>query len=178
MTDEQKIKIDIDPNTGEITQTLEETEEEMAEKQLWGKNPSRAQALRDLMFDALSEHIEEMDVPDDKKWEILFIMSVNSALDLLFDSPTTDIAMETSYCFDNMLGMALANKKWNVDIMAEARKAIETVDRSDFKNDEDYIKELQSFEEQWWDMGQPALGMRSPNDAIYEVLGKYKLNEE
>lgn len=178
MTDEQRMRIDIDPDTGEIKQTLEETEEEMAEKQLWRKNPSRAQALRDLMFDALSEHIEEMNVPDEKKWEILFVMSVNSALDLLFDSPTTDVAMEASYCFDNMIGMALANKKWSVDIMEEARKAMESVDRSDFGSDEDYIKGVQEFEERWWDMGQPALGMRSPNDAIYEVLGKYKLNEE
>ncbi len=178
MSDEQNIRVDVDPVTGEITREIEPTEEESAEKQLWGKNPARAQAMRDLMFNELTEHIESQDIPDDKKWEMMFIMAVNSTLDLLFDSPTTDVAMETSYCFDNMLGLALANKKYEVDIMKEARKAIEGVDRSKFKSDEDYVNAVHEFEEQWWDMGQPALGMRSPNDAIYETLGKYRLNEE
>ena len=153
MSDEQNIRVDVDPITGEITREIEPTEEESAEKQLWGKNPARAQAMRDLMFNELTEHIESQDIPDDKKWEMMFIMAVNSTLDLLFDSPTTDVAMETSYCFDNMLGLALANKKY-------------------------YVNAVQEFEVQWWDMGQPALGMRSPNDAIYETLGKYRLNEE
>lgn len=178
MSEERKTKVEIDPLTGEIQEIVEESEEQIAEKQLWGKNPARAQAMRDLMFDALSEHIQGQNVPDDKKWEMMFIMAVNSALDLILDSTTTDVAMETSYCFDNLIGMALANKKWEVDIMKEARKAMETVDASKFDNDEDYIKELQAFEEHWWEMGQPALGMRSPNDAIYEMLGKYGLNSE
>ena len=67
---------------------------------------------------------------------------------------------------------------YNVDIIKEARKALETVDRDKFSSDEEYEKAVHEFEEQWWDMGQPALGMRSPNDAIYETLGKYRLNEE
>ena len=178
MSDEQNIRVNVDPVTGEITRELEPTDEESAEKQLWGKNPARAQAMRDLMFNELSEHIKSQDMPEDRKWEMMFIMAVNSTLDLLFDSPTTDIAMETSYCFDNMVGLALANKKYNVDIIKEARKALETVDRDKFSSDEEYEQAVHEFEEQWWDMGQPALGMRSPNDAIYETLGKYKLNEE
>jgi len=178
MSDEPNIHIDVDPVTGEITRTVEPSDEEMAEKQLWGKNHARAQAMRDLMFNELSEHIKSQNIPDDKKWEMMFMMAVNSTLDLVFDSPTTDIAMETSYCFDNMVGLALANKKYQVDIISEAHKAMETVDRSKFPDDESYVKAVQEFEEQWWDMGQPALGMRSPNDAIYETLGKYGLNEE
>ena len=91
MSDEQNIRVDVDPITGEITREIEPTEEESAEKQLWGKNPARAQAMRDLMFNELTEHIESQDIPDDKKWEMMFIMAVNSTLDLLFDSPTTDV---------------------------------------------------------------------------------------
>ena len=178
MSEEPNIRIDVDPDTGEITRTVEPSDAEMAEKQLWGKNHARAQAMRDLMFNELSEHINSQNIPDDKKWEMMFIMAVNSTLDLVFDSPTTDIAMDTSYCFDNMVGLALANKKYQVDIISEAHKAMESVDRSQFPDDESYIKAVQEFEEQWWDMGQPALGMRSPNDAIYETLGKYGLNEE
>ena len=58
MSDEPNIRIDVDPDTGEITRTVEPSDQEMAEKQLWGKNHARAQAMRDLMFKELSEHIE------------------------------------------------------------------------------------------------------------------------
>ncbi len=176
--EEQKFKTRIDPLTGEIITEVEDSPEVMAEKQLFRKNPARAQALRDLMYDSLKEHIDAQGIPEDRRDEMMFIMIANSVLDLVFDASTTNIAMESSYCFDEMLGMALANKKFEVDIIAEAKKAVETVNRDDFPSDEAYLEGLQEFEERWWDMGQPALGMRSPNDAIYEMLGKYKLNEE
>ena len=95
----------------------------------------------------------------------------------MLDSATTELALDMTYCFDNMVGMALANKKYNVDILEEAKKAMQTVDPENFETDEQYLEELQAFEEHWWDMGQPALGMRSPNDAIYETLRKYGLND-
>ena len=176
--EEQKFKTRIDPLTGEIISELEESPEVIAEKQLFRKNPARAQALRDLMYDNLKEHMDAQNIPADRREEMMFIMITNSVLDLVFDAATTDLAMETSYCFDEMLGMALANKKFEVNIIAEAKKAVETVNRDDFPSDEAYLEGLQEFEERWWDMGQPARGMRSPNDAIYEMLGKYKLNEE
>lgn len=176
--EEQKIKTRIDPITGEIITEVEDSPEVMAEKQLFRKNPARAQALRDLMYDSLKEHLDGQGIPAEKREEMMFILIANSILDLVLDAPTTDIAMESSYCFDEMLGMALANKKFEVDIIAEAKKAVESVKREDFPSDEAYLEGLQQFEERWWDMGQPALGMRSPNDAIYEMLGRYKLNEE
>ena len=74
--------------------------------------------------------------------------------------------------------MELTGIRYKYRTFSEAHKAMETVDRSKFPDDESYAKAVQEFEEQWWDMGQPALGMRSPNDAIYETLGKYRLNEE
>lgn len=177
MKDEQNLKVNIDPLTGEIRTEVEESPEVIAEKQLFAKNPARSQALRDLMFDSLKEHIDAQNIPDDRREEMMFIMIANSVMDLVFDSPPTDLAMESSYCFDEMLGMALANKKYEVDIIAEAKKAIETVKYEDFASDEEYVDAVAKFEERWWDMGQPALGMRSPNDAIYEMLGKYNLNE-
>ena len=176
--EEQKFKTRIDPLTGEIINEVEDSPAVIAEKQLFRKNPARAQALRDLMYDSLKEHIDAQGVPEDRREEMMFIMIANSVLDLVFDASTTNIAMESSFCFDEMLGMALANKRYEVDIIAEAKKAVGTVKREDFPDDESYIAEVQAFEERWWDMGQPALGMRSPNDAIYEMLGKYKLNEE
>ncbi len=178
MFQEQKTHVDIDPLTGEVKTVVEETEEQIAEKQLWGKNPARAQALRDLLFDNLVEHINSQDVPEDKKWEMTFIMAVNSAIDLMLDSAPFDISMDMSYCFDNMIGMALANKKYGVNILEEAKNAMQTVDPEKFESEEQYLEELQAFEEHWWEMSQPALGMRSPNDAIYETLSKYGLNEE
>ena len=176
--EDQNVKVRIDPITGEIITEIEDSPEVVAEKQLFMKNPARAQALRDLMYDSLKKHLDDQKIPAERREEMMFILIANSVMDLLFDAPTTDIAMESSYCFDEMLGMALANKKYEVDIIAEAKKAVESVKREDFGSDEEYMEGMREFEERWWDMGQPALGMRSPNDAIYEMLGKYKLNEE
>jgi hypothetical protein len=39
MSDEQNIRVDVDPVTGEITREIEPTEEESAEKQLWARTP-------------------------------------------------------------------------------------------------------------------------------------------
>lgn len=175
---DQNTRIEIDPETGEIKTVVEDSPEVTAEKQIWGKNPARTQAIRDLMFDELTKYINEQNIPEDKKWEMVFIMAVNSTIDLMLDSAPTDLALDMTYCFDHMIGMALANKKYNVDILEEAKKAMQTVDPEQFETDEQYLEELQAFEEHWWDMGQPALGMRSPNDAIFETLSKYGLNEE
>ncbi len=176
--EEQKTHIEIDPVTGEVTTVVDESPEQIAEKQLWGKNPGRAHALRDILFDELMSHMDDENIPPEKRWEMTFMMAVNSTIDLILDSLPTDTAMDVSYCFDNMLGLALANKKYDVNILAEAKKAMESVDPKDFPDEDMYVKGLQEFEERWWDMGQPALGMRSPNDAIYEALSKYGLNEE
>lgn len=175
--EEQKTRVEIDPITGEVNTILEEPEEVTAEKQIWGKNPARTQAIRDLMFDELIKHIDQQNIPEEKRLEMVFLMAVNSTIDLMLDSATTELALDMTYCFDNMVGMALANKKYNVDILEEAKKAMQTVDPEKFETDEQYLEELQAFEEHWWDMGQPALGMRSPNDAIYETLRKYGLND-
>ena len=110
--EEQKFKTRIDPLTGEIINEVEDSPAVIAEKQLFRKNPARAQALRDLMYDSLKEHIDAQGVPEDRREEMMFIMIANSVLDLVFDASTTNIAMESSFCFDEMLGMALANKRY------------------------------------------------------------------
>ena len=178
MPEEDNSHVEIDPCTGEINTIFDEPEEISTENQLWGKNPGRTHALRDTIFDELMEHMEADNVPDDKKWEMTFLMAVNSTLDLVMDSLPEDMAMDLSYCFDNFLGLALANKRYDVNILGEAKKAMETVDPKEFDNEEMFARGLEEFEEKWWNMGQPALGMRSPNDAIYESLSKYGLNKE
>ena len=57
--EEQKTRVEIDPITGEVNTILEEPEEVTAEKQIWGKNPARTQAIRDLMFDVQKESAEK-----------------------------------------------------------------------------------------------------------------------
>ena len=174
---EQKTKVDIDPITGEISTTIIDEEEEF-NKQLWDKTPMRTQAIRDLIFDDMLEEIKKSKVPEDKKAEMIFLMTTSSIIDLFVESLPLDLALDATFFLDHMIGLALTNKKYGVDIISESKKAMETVDPTQFKDADEYEAALEEFEERWWEMGQPALGMRSPNDAIYEMLSKYKLNEE
>ena len=178
MAEEQESHVEIDPDTGIINTVFDDDKEISAEDQLWQKNPARTHALRDIIFDDLVDHMKDQDLPEDKRWEMTFFMAVNSVLDLFMDSLPEDMAMDASYCFDNFIGLALANKKYDVNILGEAKKAIDSVDPKAFDSEELFAKGVEEFEEKWWNMGQPALGMRSPNDAIIESLAKYGLNKE
>jgi hypothetical protein len=172
-----RINLD-DPNAGLFGGNDPElSEEEMADKQLYEKNPHRVNALGDLCFDMMMEEIDAMDLPEEAKRKMIFTLSANSVLDLMFDSAPIDVGMDISFCFDMYLGVSLANKKFKVDLFKEHRDALMTVKRSDFPNDEAYDMGLREFEEKWWDLPQPLLDKRTPNDAILETLKRYGLTE-
>lgn len=170
-------KLNIDPNSGLIEQTFGDDDEIDSEKQLWGKNPQRTKALKDLWYDDLQAIVEEDKGPEEAKKALAFMMTSNSLIDLIMDSVPEDIALELSYTLDHTIALALVNKQYNVDLMEEEQKAISIVKREDYDNDDDYVRALEAIEEHWWSIGQPGLEMRSANDAIIEMLGKYGLNE-
>ncbi len=174
---EEEPKLKIDPNSGLIEEVLEDDGEVDTEKQLWGKNPKRTQALKDLWYTDLEAIVNEDKGPAEAKKELAFMMTSNSVIDLIMDCLPTDLALEVSYSLDHTIALALANKKYDVDIMEEEKKALEIVKRDDYDTDDDYIRALQDIEEHWWTIGQPGLEMRSANEAIIEMLAKYGLNE-
>lgn len=170
-------KLKIDENTGLIEQVFEDDKKVDPEKQLWGKNEHRTHALKDLWYDELQENLKNSKSPESAKREMAFMMTSNSILDFIMDSVPTEVALEVSYAIDHLLAMSLVNKKYNVDIIEEESKAMSIVKRKDYDSDDDYFRALEDIQQHWWTIGQPGLEMRSANDAVYEMLTKYRLNE-
>lgn len=155
------------------------TEDEKAAEYVFGKNPNRVSALSDLWFGELEKKIESMDLPDEKaKLKMAFKLTAGAVLDMFADSQQPEAAPDIMSDFDIFMGVALTNKKYGVSLFGEQQKALMTVDRSKYKDDEEYVRALGDFEEAWWDIPQPLLNGRNPNDAIKEILIKYGLNEE
>jgi len=166
-----------DPNAGLFGGDDDDiTDEEYVQKQLYEKNPLRVAALSDLCYNEMIEGVDGMDVPEDAKRKMIFSLAANSVLDMICDSDQ-ETGLEATFSFDVFLGVSLTNKKFKVDLFKEHMKALIGVNRDDFPDDEAYEGALAEFEERWWDIPQPLLGQRTPNDAIRETLSKYGLTE-
>jgi hypothetical protein len=161
-----------------INDLFEEEPEIPVEEQLWGKNPRRAQLLRDLWFDLIAEQInEEKELPEDAKRELLFMMTVNSVLDMVLESLPDDMSLELSYCLDHMMGLSVVNRKYDVDLLEANYEVVSKIKREDYVTDEEFEAAVSEKEEKWWTVGKQLLGGRSPNDAIAEALSRYGLNK-
>lgn len=173
----ERINLD-DPNADLFGLNDEEpSDEELADQQMYEKNPGRVAALADLAYDSMIKAIDEMDLPEDAKRKMIFSLAANSVLDLIFDASPIDLGLEASFCFDMYVGASLTNKKFKVDLFGELEKALMDIKRNSFPDDDAYDMALEEFEEKWWDIPQPMLDKRTPNDAIIEMLSKYGLTE-
>ncbi|MCL1978645.1 MAG: hypothetical protein FWG60_00575 [Methanomassiliicoccaceae archaeon] len=173
----ERINLD-DPNADLFGMNEEEiSEEEMIEKQLYEKNPNRVAALGDLWYDSMLREIDGMDIPEEAKRKMIFSMTANGVLDMISDSVEEELGWDVTLSFDVYLGVLLTNKKFKVDLFEGHMKALLTVKRDDFPDDEAFELALEEFEEKWWDIPQPLLEKRTPNDAIRETLLKYGLAE-
>ncbi|HKM09291.1 MAG TPA: hypothetical protein VJX93_02210 [Candidatus Methanomethylophilaceae archaeon] len=167
-----------DPNAALLGFDEDEgTEEEKIFKQLFAKNPRRVSALHDLLFENMAETIEAEDIPLEAKLALIFKMSINSVLDIIMECTPNDIAEEMTYSLDSYIGLAITNKKYDVDLLREHGKALLSIDANKFDSKEQYQLALQAFEEDWWSISQPLLNKRTPNDAISESMRKYGLLE-
>ena len=169
-------KIKVDPDTGLVEQVFEDEELDI-EKQLWDKNPRRSQALMDLWYDELHEEVEKETDSEDGKKHLAFLMAVNSVMDMIMECVSEDIALEVSYALDHTIALSLVNKKYDCDLLEEERKAVSIVKREDYETDDDFARAVEAIDEHWWTISQPQLDMRNANDAIIEMMQKYKLNE-
>jgi len=173
----ERINLD-DPNADLFGLNDEElSDEEFADKQLYGKTPGRVAALGDLTYDAMIKTIDDMGLPEEAKRKMIFTMTANSVLDLIFDASPIDLGLEASFCFDMFVGASLTNKKFKVDLFKELEQALFDIKREDFPDNDAYEMALEEFEEKWWEIPQPLLEKRTPNDAIIETLSKYGLTE-
>lgn len=156
----------------------EESEEEQAYKQLYGKNPNRVSALNDLWYQEMIKTVDDTDLPEEAKRQMIFKMTANGILDMVADCAPVEMALDLSFYFDMYMGVSLTNKMYNVDLFKEQQKALLSIDRSQFPDEESYEREIVDFEEQWWDIPQPRLEKRNPNEAIREKLSKYGLTDQ
>lgn len=156
----------------------QETPEEAFMKETFGKNPNRTSAISDIFCDALIETVmEDSELPEEARRKLIFKMTANSVLDLVVQSLSPEVAEEVVGCVDGFLGMSLVNKKNQVDLLGELRKAILTVRQNDGESDEDFERRLSDMEDAWWSIPQPLLNGRNPNDAIIEEMKRYGLSE-
>ena len=177
----ERINLD-DPNADLFGMNEEEiSDEELVEMQLYEKNPLRVAALGDLWYETMLKEIESMDVPEEAKRKMIFSMTANGVLDTISDSILEylgeDLGLDVLFCFDTFLGVLLTNKRFKVDLYEEHQKALLTVKREDFPDEESYELALEDFAEKWLDIPQPRLDKRTPNDALRETLSKYGLAE-
>ncbi|NLU45922.1 MAG: hypothetical protein GXX87_03150 [Euryarchaeota archaeon] len=168
-----------DPNAHLFDREEEQcTDEELICKQLYDKNPVRVDALGDLVYEEVCTIIDGMEGLDAEAGrQMLFKMTANSVLDMVMDAVTPDIGMEISFSFDMLLGVALTNRRYGANLFKEHEKALADMKPSNFETDELYRLALEEFEERWWDLPQPQLGKRTPNDAIKEILSEYGLSD-
>lgn len=166
-----------DPNAALFGADEELSEEEMLYEQTYGKNHKRAELLKDLIYEDMAAIVDQQNMPEEAKREMIFKMTVNSLLDMVMDASNVEDGVELMYGLDLFMGVAITNRKFNVDLFKEMRKALLSVKASDFKSQEEYEMALQEFEEKWWDIPQPLLNKRHPNDAIMESLMKYGLTD-
>lgn len=173
----ERINLD-DPNADLFGLNEEElSEEEFLIKQLYEKTPMRIAAMAELYYDKMIRMIDEQEVPEEAKRKMIFSMSATSVLDLINETSPDDIAVEATISLDMYLGLSLTNKKFGVDLIKELKKALIDIRIDDFPDEETYERERKAFEEQWWNIPQPLLDQRTPNDAILETLAKYGLTE-
>lgn len=172
----ERINLD-DPNADLFGMNDEISDEEMAFNQIFDKNPDRVAAISDLWYDDMVAEIDKAGLSGDAKNEMIFSMTANAVLDMIGDAVLTDVGLEVSFSFDMFLGVSLTNKRFNVNLFDEHHKALMGIEREEFPDEDTYLNAVDEFEEQWWDIPQPLLDKRTPNDAIRETLQKYGLTE-
>ncbi len=168
---------ELDPNADLFGgEDNEDSEQEKAIEFVYGHNPHRVSVLSDLWYQEMTEKLKTMDLPSEEaRLKMVFKMTAGGVLDMLADSQDPDNAPDVMTDFDIFLGMALTNKRFGVDLFKEEQKALLGVKREAYHDDEEYTRALADFEESWWDLPQPPLEGRTPNDAIKETLKKYGL---
>lgn len=156
----------------------EESPEEAHLKETFGKNPNRTSAIANLFCDELLETVSaEKELPEEAKRQLIFKMTANSVLDMVMECLSPDMAEEVTSCLDSYIGMCIVNKKYEVDLMGELRKAILDMKQEEGESDEDFQRRIEGFEDSWWSIPQPLLNKRNPDDAIREEMRRYGLDE-
>lgn len=159
---------------GDVVEFGEMLDQE-AEKLIFEKNHERTIALGELWLSFMSEKIMEVDAPDDKKMEMMFVMATNSLLDLLLGSQPGEVALLVAKNLDEYLRVALVNRKYGSDLMKSFQDEFFAEYGSEFETEDELDRALETFETNWWNTKRSELKNKSPNRAVKEVSEEYNL---
>lgn len=170
---------DFDPNAGLFGEPEpEKSPEEMLNEYSFGKNPNRAVAIETLFGKRLIEETMADDkLPIEGKMSFVFKATVHGVLDMIMESLQPEYREEVATSLDSFIGLNLVNQRFGVDLVNEVMNELGKIEPRPGESDDMFEKRLMDMEEGWWNIPQPLLNGRNPNDAIREEMNKYGLNQ-
>jgi len=170
---------DYNPNAGLFGEPeTEKNPDELLQEYSFGKNPNRAVALETLFGDRLiNETLDDEKLPVEGKMNFVFKATAHGVLDMIMECLQPEYREEVAVSLDSFIGMNLVNQKFKVDLVDAVMEELNKVEQQDGESDDQFEQRLMSMEEKWWDIPQPILNGRTPNDAIREEMNKYGLNQ-
>ena len=170
---------DFDPNAGLFGEPEpEKSPEEMLNEYSFGKNPNRAVAIETLFGKRLiDETMADDKLPIEGKMSFVFKATVHGVLDMIMESLQPEYREEVATSLDSFIGLNLVNQRFGVDLVNEVMNELGKIEPQPGESDDMFEKRLMDMEEGWWNIPQPLLNGRNPNDAIREEMNKYGLNQ-
>ncbi|NLI74320.1 MAG: hypothetical protein GX369_06090 [Euryarchaeota archaeon] len=147
----------------------------IAEEVIFGKNPARTYALREVWYSSLKELISDPTVPDEAREEVMFLSLTNALLDMLMDVVPKEMALTFARNLDDYLAVTLVNKEYDIDLLKTFQDEFADAMGDDFQSEEQLMESLESFENEWWDNPRDELKGKSPNEALEEMADKHEL---
>jgi len=153
----------------------DESEDATVEEVLFDKNPSRSYLLRDVWYTSLASVIEEEDMPEDSKRELMFLTLSNALLDMIMDIMPEDLSVLFARNLDDYLAITVVNQKYNVDLLQKFQDDFASEKGLKFKNERELNDAVLAFEEKWWNSPRKDLDGKTPNFTVDEAAAVYRL---
>ena len=170
---------ELDPNTSLFGEPEEEkSPEELLNEYAFGKNPNRAVAMEELFGKRLmADTLADDKLPVEGKMSFIFKATAHGVLDMIMECLQPEYREEVATSLDSFIGLNLVNHRFKVDLVNAVMEELQKVQQDPGESDENFEERLTAMEEGWWEIPQPILNGRNPNDAIREEMGKYGLNQ-
>ena len=152
---------------------LGEVIDQEAEKMIFDKNHERTFALSDLWMETIQEKIDESDAPEEKKLEMMFVMTTNAILDMVMGSQPEEISLLIAKNLDEYLRVALVNRKYDASLMQSFQEEFFEKHGSEFESEDELDRALETFDANWWNTKRDDLNGLTPNRAVKEISEEY-----
>ena len=170
---------ELDPNASLFGGPEEEkSAEELLNEYAFGKNPNRAVAMEELFGKRLmADTLADDNLPLEGKMSFVFKATAHGVLDMVMECLQPEYREEVATSIDSFIGLNLVNHRFKVDLVDAVMEELQKIQQDPGESDENFEKRLMEMEDGWWEIPQPILNGRNPNDAIREEMMKYGLNQ-